>query len=219
MLNKIEKKIVAFDIVTNNFDTIDSTKINIKKNIDETIKRPQKLTGSTYKIKNPGSKHALYITINDIILNENTSYEIRRPFELFLNSKNMEQFQWIVALTLIISAIFRKGGDMTFLVSELRSVFDPNGGYFKKGGYYVPSLVSEIGDIIEQHLNNLILSPNHTEKEPQLPLLKSDLSSSCDNFHSYKKDSSLMCDQCRTVSLRYLDGCMTCLNCGFSKCG
>ena len=219
MAKKIEKKIVAFDIVTSGVSTTDSTRINIKKNIDETIKRPQKLTGSTYKIKNPASKHALYITINDIILNENTSYEIRRPFELFLNSKNMEQFQWIVALTLIISAIFRKGGDMTFLVSELRSVFDPNGGYFKKGGYYVPSLVSEIGDNIEQHLNNLIFSPNHKKQKEQLPSLNNNLSSPSDDFYVDKESSPLMCDECRTVSLRYLDGCMTCLHCGFSKCG
>ena len=109
------------------------------------------LLGSTYKIKTPLSEHALYITINDVVLNHGTEHEHRRPYEIFINSKNMDHFQWIVALTRIVSAVFRKGGDVTFLVDELRSVFDPQGGYFKKGGRYMPSLVAEIGDAIECH--------------------------------------------------------------------
>ena len=112
----------------------------------ERVERPEMLVGSTYKIKTPLSDHALYVTINDIVLNSGTEHEQRRPFEVFINSKNMEHFQWIVALTRIISAVFRKGGDVTFLVEELRSVFDPKGGYFKKGGKYMPSLVAELGD-------------------------------------------------------------------------
>ena len=115
----------------------------------EKIERPETLLGSTYKIKTPQSEHALYVTINDVVLNADTEHEQRRPFEIFINSKNMEHFQWIVALTRIISAVFRKGGDVTFLVEELRSVFDPRGGHFKKGGGYMPSLVAEIGDAIE----------------------------------------------------------------------
>ena len=118
----------------------------------EKLERPEMLIGSTYKIKTPLSEHALYVTINDIVLNPETPYEKRRPFEIFINSKNMDHFQWIVALTRIISAVFRKGGDATFLVEELRSVFDPQGGYFKRGGKYTPSLVAEIGDAIEAHM-------------------------------------------------------------------
>ena len=118
----------------------------------ERLERPEMLLGSTYKIKTPLSEHALYITINDIVLNPGTRHEMRRPYEIFINSKNMDHFQWIVALTRIISAVFRKGGDITFLVDELRSVFDPRGGYYKKGGKFKPSLVAEIGDAIECHL-------------------------------------------------------------------
>jgi len=118
----------------------------------EKLERPELLLGSTYKIKTPQSEHALYVTINDILLNQGTEHEMRRPYEIFINSKNMDHFQWIVALTRIISAVFRKGGDVTFLVDELRSVFDPHGGYFKKGGKYKPSLVAEIGDAIECHM-------------------------------------------------------------------
>ena len=118
----------------------------------EKLERPEMLLGSTYKVKTPLSEHALYVTINDVVLNQGTEQEIRRPFEIFINSKNMDNFQWIVALTRIISAVFRKGGDITFLVEELHSVFDPRGGYFKKGGKYMPSLVAEIGDAIEAHL-------------------------------------------------------------------
>ena len=121
----------------------------------EKIERPETLLGSTYKIKTPLSDHALYVTINDVVLNAGTEHEQRRPFEIFINSKNMEHFQWIVALTRIVSAVFRKGGDVTFLVEELRSVFDPRGGYFKKGGRYMPSLVAEIGDAIEAHMRSI----------------------------------------------------------------
>ena len=104
----------------------------------EKVERPDALVGATYKIKSPLFEHALYVTINDIVLNQDTEHELRRPFEIFINSKNMDHFQWIVALTRIMSAVFRKGGDVTFLVEELKAVFDPRGGYFKAGGVYMP---------------------------------------------------------------------------------
>ncbi|HET9817916.1 MAG TPA: NrdJb, partial [Rhodanobacteraceae bacterium] len=100
----------------------------------EKLERPEVLIGNTYKIKSPLIEHAMYITINDIVLNAGTEFEMHRPFEIFINSKNMDNFQWIVALTRIMSAVFRKGGDVTFLVEELKAVFDPRGGYFKAGG-------------------------------------------------------------------------------------
>jgi hypothetical protein len=118
----------------------------------EQIERPEVLVGSTYKIKSPLFEHALYVTINDIVLNQGTEHESRRPFEIFINSKNMDHFQWIVALTRIMSAVFRKGGDVTFLVEEMKAVFDPRGGYFKGGGVYMPSIVAEIGAVVEEHL-------------------------------------------------------------------
>jgi hypothetical protein len=118
----------------------------------EKLERPEVLIGSTYKVKTPVSDHAMYVTINDIVLNEGTPHEQRRPFEIFINSKNLDHYQWIVALTRIMSAVFRKGGDVTFLVDELKAVFDPRGGYFKAGGVYMPSIVAELGAVIEQHL-------------------------------------------------------------------
>ncbi|MFN9732238.1 MAG: NrdJb [Pseudomonadota bacterium] len=118
----------------------------------EQIERPEVLVGYTYKIKSPLFEHALYVTINDIVLNQGTEHESRRPFEIFINSKNMDHFQWIVALTRIMSAVFRKGGDVTFLVEEMKAVFDPRGGYFKGGGIYMPSIVAEIGAVVEEHL-------------------------------------------------------------------
>ncbi len=117
----------------------------------EEIQRPEVLIGSTYKIKTPVSDHAMYVTINDIVLNEGTEYEQRRPFEVFINSKNLDHFQWIVALTRIISAVFRKGGDVTFLVDELKAVFDPRGGYWQPGGKFMPSIIAELGYVIEKH--------------------------------------------------------------------
>ena len=129
----------------------------------EKLERPEMLIGSTYKIKTPVSDHAMYVTINDIVLNEGTEHEQRRPFEIFINSKNLDHFQWIVALTRIISAVFRKGGDVTFLVEELKAVFDPRGGYWQPGGKFMPSIIAELGHVIEKHLQmiGLLRKPEH----------------------------------------------------------
>lgn len=110
----------------------------------EKLERPEMLLGSTYKVKTPVSDHAMYVTINDIILNQGTEYEQRRPFEIFINSKNLDHYQWIVALTRLMSAVFRKGGDVTFMVDELKAVFDPRGGYWQPGGKFMPSIIAEL---------------------------------------------------------------------------
>ena len=203
----------------------------------EKVERPEMLLGSTYKIRTPLSEHSLYVTINDIVLNPGTEHELRRPFEVFINSKNMDHFQWIVALTRIISAVFRKGGDVTFLVDELRSVFDPRGGYFKKGGKYMPSLVAEIGDAIESHLVYIGLLKKDGPDEHQQALIAEKKA----QFESKSKpaetatpvqeetveeegngdfpSSASLCNKCHTKAVIMMDGCMTCLSCGDSKCG
>ena len=194
--------------------------------LHEKLERPDMLIGSTYKVKTPLSEHALYVTINDIILNHGTPNELRRPFEIFINSKNMDHFQWIVALTRIISAVFRKGGDVTFLVEELRSVFDPRGGYFKKGGKYMPSLVAEIGDAIECHMRMIGLLKDDGLDEHQKKLVQEKRAqfeaasgsiddSDCGDF----PEGSQLCVKCHTKAVIQMDGCLTCLNCGDSKCG
>ncbi len=192
----------------------------------EKVMRPDRLVGNTYKIKTPVSEHAFYITINDILLNPGTPFEKRRPFEIFINSKNMDHYQWITGLTLIISAVFRKGGDVTFLVSELQSVFDPKGGYFKRGGKLMPSLVAEIGDAIESHLKMIgmivdtgldrhqqaLVDQKRKEFEAQNQLKGIDLE--VGNFPV----GATLCLKCNTKATVLLDGCMTCLKCGESKC-
>src|SRR4249920_1968775 len=136
----------------------------------EKLERPEALVGATYKIKSPLVEHAMYVTINDIVLNPGTEYELRRPFEVFINSKNMDHFQWVVALTRIMSAVFRKGGDVTFLVEEMKAVFDPRGGYFKAGGVYMPSIVAEIGAVVEEHMKSigLIVGDELSDAQKQL---------------------------------------------------
>jgi hypothetical protein len=220
----------------------------------EKVERPDTLVGATYKIKSPLFEHALYVTINDIVLNQGTEHELRRPFEIFINSKNMDHFQWIVALTRIMSAVFRKGGDVTFLVEELKAVFDPRGGYFKAGGVYMPSIVAELGAIIEQHLKSigLIHDPEMSTEQRQLiaekraayetrvSKKKSELSNDLAGTlgESARKPAAgqpaaedsaqpslafppgaTMCHKCNTNAVILMDGCATCLNCGYSKCG
>lgn len=199
------------------------------QHMHEQIERPEALHGSTYKIKTPLSEHALYVTINDVVLNPGTEHEIRRPFEIFINSKNMDHFQWIVALTRIISAVFRKGGDCTFLAEELRSVFDPRGGYFKKGGRFMPSLVAEIGDVIETHLRSIgMLDPEGLDEHQKRFVAQKRAEFEGGGYAANNGDGERgaafpdraeLCDKCHTKAMVEMDGCLTCLNCGESKCG
>jgi hypothetical protein len=206
----------------------------------EQIERPEVLVGSTYKIKSPLFEHALYVTINDIVLNQGTAHESRRPFEIFINSKNMDHFQWVVAITRIMSAVFRKGGDVTFLVEELKAVFDPRGGYFKAGGVYMPSIVAEIGAVVEDHMKmiGLIVDPELDEHQRALIAEKRaafeaqskknaevNAAASVVTGEEAKSEAggfppgATLCHKCNTQAMVVMDGCQTCLNCGYSKCG
>jgi hypothetical protein len=193
----------------------------------ESVQRPEMLVGSTYKVKTPVTEHAMYITINDIILNEGTEHEARRPFEVFINSKNMDNFQWVVALTRLISAVFRKGGDTTFMVEELKAVFDPKGGYFKPGGIFMPSIVAEIGHAIERHMKMIGMIPSDDLDDHQKEFLakkkaeieaKQQASGGAESKGEFP-DSATVCAKCSTKAVVLMDGCMTCLSCGDSKCG
>jgi hypothetical protein len=192
------------------------------------------LEGSTYKIKTPLDDHAMYVTINDIVLNPGTEHEQRRPFEIFINSKNMDHFQWIVALTRLMSAVFRKGGDVTFLAEELQAVFDPKGGYWKPGGKFMPSIIADIGAVIEHHLQKIGLMEKEEFSEQQQLLLKqkraeaeaAQMGREQQNQPSAEPGedngypvSATLCNKCRTKSVVIMDNCATCLSCGYSKCG
>jgi hypothetical protein len=253
MAIKIDKKITGYNVVKPE-DKVAATPVTaVAPNeprqaeviqMHESVERPETLVGSTFKIKSPLFEHALYVTINDIVLNAGTKHEQRRPFEIFINSKNMDHFQWIVALTRILSAVFRKGGDVTFIVEELKAVFDPRGGYFKSGGVYMPSIVAEIGSVVEQHMKNigLIHDPEMDAATRQLIADKraayeqagakknSDVSAAPVGAASAAIDPSetessgfppgaTLCQKCNTQALVLMDGCQTCLNCGYSKCG
>jgi len=235
MTHKISQDIIGYEVVKNDNEAVVEKPVEAveeKSNIiqmHESLKRPEMLLGSTYKIKTPLSEHSLYITINDILLNQDTDHEQRRPFEVFINSKNMDHFQWIVALTRIMSAVFRKGGDITFLVEELRSVFDPSGGYFKKGGKFMPSLVAEIGDVVESHLKMIGMIKTEQISDHQQKIMDEKRAQFEGNKLAKKAEQetesssfpagSQLCTKCNTKASIQMDGCMTCLNCGDSKCG
>ena len=211
---KLDKKIVSYKVLTPSNDANlpeePTSEVDLEQAIEkmtEHVSRPEELHGSTYKVKTPQSEHALYITINDIILNPGTDSEQRRPFEIFINSKNMEQFQWVVAL---------------------KAVFDPQGGYFKRGGKFMPSLVAEIGEAIEDHLTKIGMMKVGEITESQRAVLaekraeydarESRLSENGKTDGAFPASASL-CGKCMTKAVILMDGCMTCLNCGDSKCG
>lgn len=226
MTIKIDKKITGYNVAKDEETSETETESKVVR-MHEKLERPDTLRGNTYKIKTPLTDHALYVTINDVLLNEGTDHEKWRPFEIFINSKSMDHFQWVVALTRVISAVFRKGGDVTFLVEELRSVFDPRGGYFKKGKY-TPSLVADIGDVIECHLKSIGMIKGEemddhrkemlAEKRAQYESATEKGDSAAETPSDFPAEAQL-CNKCMNKAVIKMDGCMTCLNCGDSKCG
>ncbi len=234
---KIDKKIVGYAVKRSEDEASAAQRPGFKREqsdaggaeiirMHEKLERPEMLIGSTYKVKTPVSDHAMYITINDIVLNEGTVYEKRRPFEIFINSKNLDHYQWIVALTRIISAVFRKGGDVTFLVDELKAVFDPRGGYWKPGGTFMPSIIAELGYIVEKHLIliGLLSEPELDEGQQKLIAQKrADFEARTAQQDAFSKseypEGAQLCTKCSTAAVVMMDGCMTCLSCGESRCG
>ncbi|WP_295045860.1 adenosylcobalamin-dependent ribonucleoside-diphosphate reductase [uncultured Paracoccus sp.] len=173
--------------------------------LTEPLDRPAALEGATYKLKWPASEHAIYITINDIVQAGH-----RRPFEIFINSKNMEHFAWTVALTRMISAVFRRGGDVSFVVEELKAVFDPRGGAWMTGRY-VPSILAAIGGVIERHMIEtgfLAGEGMGLKSDPQVEAVAVG-----------ERPLGPACPNCGQYGMRMNEGCMTCPNCGHSKCG
>jgi hypothetical protein len=232
---KIERKIVGYAVkqavgkdataVPAELRAADTGRAEVIR-MHEKLERPEMLVGSTYKVKTPVSDHAMYVTINDIVLNEGTEHEKRRPFEIFVNSKNLDHYQWIVALTRIISAVFRKGGDVTFLVDELKAVFDPRGGYWKPGGRFMPSIIAELGYIVEKHLISIGLLARPELDEEQKKLIdqkRAEFEASAKQQDAFSKneypEGAQLCTKCSTAAVIMMDGCMTCLSCGDSKCG
>jgi ribonucleoside-diphosphate reductase alpha chain len=174
------------------------------------LDRPEALPGQTYKLKWPESDHALYITINDVVQDGR-----RRPFEVFINSKNMEHYAWTVGLTRMISAVFRRGGDVSFVVEELKAVFDPRGGVWMEGKY-VPSLLAAIGEVIERHMIDIGFLP---AREPVLGL---EAPRKVVNLPAADGNPGQLllprCPKCSQPSLIRQEGCDLCTSCGYSKC-
>ncbi|GAA6179587.1 MULTISPECIES: adenosylcobalamin-dependent ribonucleoside-diphosphate reductase [unclassified Shimia] len=173
--------------------------------MSEPLERPQSLEGATYKLKWPDSEHAIYLTVNDVIINGH-----RRPFEVFINSKNMEHYAWTLALTRMISAVFRRGGDVSFVVEELKAVFDPRGGAWMEGKY-IPSILAAIGGVLERHM----VAIGFIEGEGMG--LKSDPQAEVMAVGEAPRGKA--CPSCGEFGLQMVEGCMTCPSCGFSKCG
>lgn len=223
MTRKIDKKIVKTEVVDKAAAEQPAAVTDNVVHMHEKLERPAMLAGETYKFRTPLSEHALYVTINDIVLNPGTEHELRRPFEIFINSKNMDHFQWIVALTRIMSAVFRKGGDVTFLVEEMRSVFDPRGGYFKPGGRFMPSLVAEIGDALEEHLRRIGILKGDGLDDHRRKFID-EKRQALQGLAGWAEgggfpDTAGLCRKCLVKAVVLIDNCLTCLNCGESKCG
>ena len=227
MNKKISQKIVSYKVSYRRAEARGQCKrgrVNIIQ-MHEKVSRPEELAGSTYKIKTPMSDHALYLTINDIILNQGTDHELRRPFEVFINSKNMDHFQWIVALTRVLSAVFRKGGDCTFLVEEMKAVFDPTGWLFQARWqiYALASGRDWMGNRRSLQKIGMLKKPEISDHQQQIMNEKraefEGAAAAPVGEVSDFPPTAEVCKKCSVKAVILMDGCMTCLNCGDSKCG
>ena len=216
----INQKIVGFKVVDQNFENppVKEVKPTVKE-----MKRPDTLNGTTYKLKSPLAKSAMYVTINDIV-NEDGS---RQPFEIFIYSKDSTHYEWITALTRMISACFRRGGDLSFILEELECIITPGStGYIAKGGRQIPSLVAEISLFaIRKHFMSLglIENPEHDEFTKEYLAGKKQeyvaKTGDKDDSHTGYPRNAIVCPKCSVKAMIPMDNCMTCLACGDSKCG
>ena len=207
---KIDKKIVGWSVKTN---TDDKGNTHTVKEA-ETLERPRIVEGRTYKISPAVTDSAMYITINDLILEDGS----HRPLEMFISSKHVPHQQWITALTRMVSAIFRKPGPFLFVAEELQQIFDPQGGYFTKGsdgkGKMVPSVVAHVGTILQEHFEHIgLVDRPELSKETQVVIAEK-------LAQAEEKGMSMrVCQKCHQPAVVRLDGCDTCTSCGDSKCG
>jgi hypothetical protein len=182
------------------------------EHVNEYMKRPLVLSGKTYQLKTPQSENTWYITINDVILNEGTEHESRKPFEIFINTKDVASHQWVVFASRMLSAVFRKGGDITFILDEMASVHQPNGGYLSRTGY-IPSLVAEIGKIIEKHFMAIGLIEDHNKE------IKEQLAAKKEEFLKTNSMANAgICKKCQAKAVVFVEGCGYCTECGDSRC-
>lgn len=208
---KIKSKITGYKVKTDAPEVAPVAEPEAPKGLHEDVPRPETITGATYKIKPANQDSSMYITINNVEIDGKV-----HPFEMFINSKDMSHYQWVVALTRVVSAVFRKGGDVTFLVDELKSIFDPRGGYFKRGGRYMNSLVAEIGYVLEEHLIaiGLIVPEVDEHMAAFIETKKAEASVSGEGY----PENSAVCGKCGVKAVVMSDGCAVCLSCGDSRC-
>lgn len=199
---KIKGRIVGFEVVKPG--AVNEAPVTPVLKMSEAVARPEVLEARVYKIK-PG-EHAFYITISDIWLNKGTDHETCRPYEVFINTKDMQAFQWIALASRLISAVMRKGGDLTFILEEMKSVFDPAGGFWSQGTY-VPSIVAAIGGVLEEHMQFLGM----IEKKSIVAKKESETQTEGKKLPQ--------CPKCLSFSVMVQEGCGVCQECGYSKCG
>jgi len=191
----------------------------IPHDTSQPLDRPDAIPGQTYKLKWPESDHAIYITVNDTLVETPEGLKQRRPFEVFINSKNMEHYAWTVALTRMISAVFRRGGDVVFVVEELKAVFDPRGGQWMNGRY-VPSLLAAIGGVIEQHMIEIgfLTADADADAKTSTHLAEQEPGNVVRLDRPARDPRFRACPKCGTYALTRQEGCDSCTSCGFSKC-
>lgn len=216
MVTRLDSKIKTASVVVPNKVAAPEAESNVVQMMHEAYERPEQLQGATIKIKNGLTEHAMYLTVNHIVLNKGTKHEVIRPFEVFLNTKDAESHAYITTITRLLSAVWRKGGDFTFVIEELKSIRDVRGGCFLPGGAFINSLMHHVGLVLEEHLYEIGALKRSTlaEEVRQMVEQKTEEAHASGAFANAKE-----CPKCQAMKYVVLDGCATCLECGYSKCG
>lgn len=216
MTTRIDQKIRSASVVKPGSGAAPMAEVSNVVHMHEAIERSEKMIGATIKIKNAALEHAIYVTVNHIVLNAGTKNETIRPFEIFFNTKDASSQQWMLALTLLMSGIFRKGGDFAFIIDEFKGIHDPKGGSFLPGGVFVPSILAHIAIKLEEHFYEIGVMKKAQISEEARQLIET---KSIEAAEVGALANAAQCPKCNEFKFVLLDGCNTCLSCGHSKCG
>ena len=107
------------------------------------------------------------------------------------------------------------------MVEELKAVFDPRGGSWVDGKY-VPSLLAAIGDVIERHMiaiGFLDQPKDPTRHDIAKPARLAVGGDAAAGEQTGGRSPFRQCPKCGTPALLRQEGCNTCTNCDYSKCG
>jgi ribonucleoside-diphosphate reductase alpha chain len=169
----------------------------------EVMERPRILQGRTYKLKWPQTGDNWYITI---------THRGGVPFEVFITTKVAAHAEWVQALSILLTAVLRRGGDVKFLITELQGIHSASGGqYITEQRKFRHSQVAAIGGVIEEEFRVLGMFGT-TEPEPEVQKAVPP------GVTFGQIGEPGCCPECGARPLVHQEGCEKCQICSYTRC-